>query len=424
MKKKIEKQEKKEFLLPGFTSLYSFNDLKLLQDFTITTNPTIAIQTLDELLERDKQREADGFPRRIRIGKVAKPTKNKQNQVILVPTTTEPKLYHHNINPEEESTGGSGEGEEGEVIGESPAEPQQGEGEGQGAGQGGDGGHDISSDVYALGKVLTERFSLPNIKEKGKKRSLSQFTYDLTDRSRGFGQVLDKKETLKRVVKTNILLDRVHPENDIAPEDFLITPKDHVYQILSKETDYESQALVFFVRDYSGSMQGEPTETIVTLHLFLYSWLVYQYGGNVETRFIVHDTKAKEVPDFYSYHNAQVAGGTNIFPAFELLNEIIEKENLFKDYNIYVFYGTDGDDWDEDGKKMLEQLNKTLGYSNRTGITIAKNSWNQHSETAVEKYINKSGLLRSKPELLRMDTLNSSEKTDDRLIEGIKKLIS
>jgi hypothetical protein len=70
-----------------------------------------------------------------------------------------------------------------------------------------------------------------------------------------------------------------------------------------------------------------------------------------------------------------VAGGTQVAPAFELVNQIIETEQLDKNYNIYVFYGTDGDDWDNEGEKMIPALKKMLSYANRIGITIARNNW-------------------------------------------------
>lgn len=408
-----------------FASLYEkINDFIIFGGKMPAPNPAMNIQTLDELMDRDKQREADGFPKRIRLGKIAKPGKGNQKQIILVPTTTEPKFYHDSsTTQEEDTTGGSGEGEEGDVIGEQQAQPQEGEGEGQGAGQGGDTSHEVESQAYDLGKVLTERFHLPNIQDKGKKRSLTKYTYDLTDMNRGFGQVLDHIQTLKRVVKTNILLGNI-PENEpISPEDLIISPQDNVYRILSPEKDFETQAVVFFVRDYSGSMQGKPTEVLGTQHLFIYSWLMYQYQNNVETRFILHDTTAKEVPDFYTYHNSNVAGGTNVHPAFELVNKIIDEEHLAKDYNIYVFYGTDGDDWEDDGKKSLEAINEMLKNINRLGITIAQNSWSSGSKTTVEKYIEKSNLLRDKSKLIKMDTINSASADENRIVEGIKKLV-
>ncbi len=70
--------------------------------------------------------------------------------------------------------------------------------------------------------------------------------------------------------------------------------------------------MVFFLRDYSGSMAGKSTELVVAQHVLIYSWLLYQYAMQVETRFILHDTEAKEVPDFYTYYNSRVAGGTQV----------------------------------------------------------------------------------------------------------------
>jgi uncharacterized sporulation protein YeaH/YhbH (DUF444 family) len=172
--------------------------------------------TLDELLERDKKREKDGFKRKIRIGRIVKPGRGGRDRIIVVPTTVEEKFVHDEISFNEqgegEPTGGTGKGEEGEVIGEEPIRPDEegeGEGEGEGPGQGEGGDHEFESNAYDLGKVLSEDFELPNLKDKGKKKTLAKFTYEMTDRNRGFGQILDKKATLKRIVQTNISLGNI-----------------------------------------------------------------------------------------------------------------------------------------------------------------------------------------------------------------------
>jgi hypothetical protein len=305
------------------------------------------------------------------------------------------------------------------VIGEQPVhETQEG---GGGSGKGGDEQHELESTAYDLGKILTEQFELPNLKDKGKKRSLTRYTYDMTDRHRGFGQILDKKATLRQIIETNIHMGNLPDVDDIDPSGFLISPSDMIYRILSREKDYESQAMVFFVRDYSGSMAGKTTELIVAQHVMIYSWLLYQYSHQVESRFILHDTTAKEVKDFYTYYNSKVAGGTQVSSAYKLVNEIIENENLAKDYNIYIFHGTDGDDWDTEGRESIPQLKIMLRYANRVGITIAQHSTG--TSTEVEKYVTKSGLLDQAPELLRMDILHN-DADESRLIDGIKKLIS
>ncbi len=408
------------------TNLYRYNDFSLLHSMTVSMgSPGLFLRSIDELLEKDKQREKDGFPRKIRVGRLIKPGKGGKEKIVIVPSTLEEKFLHDvsaTSQEEEGSSGGAGDGEEGEVIGEQPVRESD-TGEGEGPGEGESGAHEMESNAYDLGKILTEKFELPNLKDKGKKKSFTRYTYDLTDQHRGYGQVLDKKATLKKIVETNIALGNLSDVSNIDPTGFLVAPSDKIYRILSREKDYESQAMIFFLRDYSGSMGGKPTQLVVAQHVLIYSWLLYQYARQVETRFILHDTEASEVSDFYTYYNSKVAGGTKVASAYRLVNEIVKKENLDKDYNIYVFHGTDGDDWDTDGKESIAELKKIMSYVSRMGISVVKHSQEKEVSTEVEKYINKSGLLREKASLLRLDAM-SVDAEESRLIEGIKTLTS
>jgi len=405
--------------------LYGYHDLDGRQHLpAMQSSASASIRSIDELLERDRLREQDGFPRKINVGRLIKPGKRGKDKVVIVPTTVEEKLLHDSSfrSEEERSSGGSGDGEEGEVIGEQPVREEERPG-GGGPGQGEGDSHEMESNAYDLGRILTEKFKLPNLKDKGKKRSLTRYTYDLTDRHRGFGQLLDKKATLRKILETNLHLGNVPDVGHIDPGRFLVAPEDKVYRVLSPEKDYESQAMVFFLRDYSGSMEGQATVLVVSQHVMIYSWLVYQYAMQVETRFILHDTEAKEVPDFYTYYNSKVAGGTQVSSTFTLVNEIVERENLARDYNIYVFHGTDGDDWDHDGTQCVPQLKKVLRYASRVGITIAQHAQEEGQRTEVEKYVRASSLLEDQPRLLRMDVMRE-DANEPRLIEGIKALIS
>ena len=76
-------------------SLYSHADLNILQS-TLPPKATHihSLSSIDELLERDKKREKDGFPRKIRIGRLIKPSGGSKDKVILVPTTVEEKFVH------------------------------------------------------------------------------------------------------------------------------------------------------------------------------------------------------------------------------------------------------------------------------------------------------------------------------------------
>ena len=388
--------------------------------------------TLDELLERDRRREEDGFKRKIRIGRIVKPGSGGKDKIIIVPTTVEEKFVHDDIGLDQdpgegEPTGGTGEGEEGDIIGEQPVRPEESEdgeeGSGEGPGEGEGGEHELESNAYELGKVLSQDFQLPNLQDKGKKRTLARYVYDLTDKNKGVGQILDKKATLKQIVGTNITLGNIPDVNDIDPSKFIISPQDLIYRILSREKDYESQALVFFLRDYSGSMGGKVTQAVVSQHVMLYSWLLYQYDKQVETRFILHDTEAKEVSAFYKYYSYKVAGGTKVFTAFKMVNDIVERENLARDYNIYVFHGTDGDDWDKGGKQTIAEIEKMLNYVSRIGVSIVEHSYVGSKQTEVEKYLKSSGILNKYNNLIKLDVM-AEDADDSRIIQGIKRLIS
>jgi hypothetical protein len=162
---------------------------------------------------------------------------------------------------------------------------------------------------------------------------------------------------------------------------------------------------------------------VVSQHVMLYSWLLYQYEKQVETRFILHDTEAKEVSDFYKYYSYKVAGGTKVYTAFKMVNDIVERESLARDYNIYVFHGTDGDDWDKEGKQTVAEIEKMFTYAARVGISIVEHTYVGSNQTEVEKYLKSSGILTKHPSLIKLDVLNENA-DDTRIIQGIKKLIS
>lgn len=382
--------------------------------------PFSSLESMDELLERDKRREEDGFPRKIKFRRMLAGS----NKVVSVPYVEEEKLIHGDFVEDFERAAedvddfpGHGEGEVGDVIGKIPV-LGEGEGEGEPRAGAGPGEHGIEAESYELGKELSEKFELPNLKDKGKKVPTDEYTYDLTDRYRGAGQILDKKATLQSVLKTNLILGRI-AKDDIVPSKLIVGPMDKVYRVLSKEKVWKSQAVVFFVRDYSGSMRGKPTEIIVTHHLMIYAWLLVQYEKLVIPRFIVHDTEAKEV-SAASYFRESAGGGTFIPSAYKKVNEIVEGEGLERDYNIYVFQGTDGEDYD-DGKAAIPEIEKILGYVNRMGVCVLKSQY--QNRTTFEEYIMAAGFQERK-DIFRMHVMPNAKVSEEDQIKALKALIS
>src|SRR3989344_8813924 len=382
-------------------------------------------ESFDDLLKRDEQREEDGFAKKIKIRRVLA----GRDKIVVVPFVEEEKLIHGEFDPTGEhgqDLAGQGKGEVGEVIGRAPLQgydeedddagddPDSGTGEGEGK-------HGIETDAYQLGKELSEKLQLPNLKDRGKKIPTDEYTYDLTDRHRGSGQVLDIKATLIRVVRSNIALGRGDVGN-IDPAKLIVGPQDTIYRVLSKEKVWKSPAVVFFLRDYSGSMLGDPTTAVISQHLMIFSWLLFQHEKLVIPRFIVHDTEAKEV-SVGRYFRVNSGGGTYIPSAYKLLNEIVESEGLARDYNIYVFQGTDGDDGDRDGKEAIPEIKKILGYVNRMGVSVFKRDPAGKDKTVFEKYVEKGSFIDQEV-LFRMHLMSNKDVTDEENEEDVKALVA
>lgn len=406
----------------------------------------MAMEPLVDILKRDAERTKDGFSARIKFRRVLV----APGKVIVVPYVKEEQLIHGEFEPknttqgiqayDEEDEGmpdlgeniGHGDGEVGDVIGQVPLD---GDGDGDGGDDDGDdddgdgrragdgsGEHGFDESAYELGRRLMEELQLPNLKEKAMKVPTDEYVYDLTDRHRGAGQLLDKRETLKRIVRTNLLLGRVTKE-DLDMTKMLIAPQDLIFRVFSKERVWKSQAVVFFIRDYSGSMFGDPTRALLDQHLMIYAWLLVQYEGRVIPRFIVHDYDAREVTA-RQYFRMFSGGGTLIASAYKKVNAIVEGEGLESQYNIYVFQGTDGDDG-ENGTLAIPAIEKILSYANRMGVCLFKypSFEGQDYKTAFEEYIIKSGFLNRK-DVFRMHILPIRDITEEKNIEALKALIA
>jgi uncharacterized sporulation protein YeaH/YhbH (DUF444 family) len=206
----------------------------------------------------------------------------------------------------------------------------------------------------------------------------------------------------------------------------IVRPQDKEYRVFHKERVWRAQAVVFFVRDCSGSMWGEPTRALVSQHLLIYAWLLVQYEKLVIPRFIVHDHAAQEV-SARQYFTFNSWGGTYIPSAYKKVNEIVDGENLASQYNIYLFQGTDGDDGD-DGTEAIPEIKKILSYTNRMGVTLFKHPYyiNESIKTIFEQYVERGEILQRR-DVFRMHIMSNDywrRITDEMNIEAIKALIA
>jgi uncharacterized sporulation protein YeaH/YhbH (DUF444 family) len=121
---------------------------------------------------------------------------------------------------------------------------------------------------------------------------------------------------------------------------------DKRYRGVRTEPLPQSNAVIIYMMDVSGSMGDEQKEIVRIESFWLDTWLRAQYKG-LESRYIIHDATAKEV-DQKTFFSTRESGGTMISSAYKLCAQLIEDEFPPTDWNIYPFHFSDGDNWSVD----------------------------------------------------------------------------
>ena len=95
--------------------------------------------------------------------------------------------------------------------------------------------------------------------------------------------------------------------------------------------------------DVSGSMGQEQKDIVRIESFWIDTWLRSQYDG-IESRYIIHDSVAKEVDQETFFHTRE-SGGTMISSAYKLCAKMIDNHFNPSEWNIYPFHFSDGDNW-------------------------------------------------------------------------------
>lgn len=244
---------------------------------------------------------------------------------------------------------GQGEGEVGDSIGQS--QPQPGDGEGK-AGQG-EGEHVLEVDVSLeeLASILGEELSLPNIVHKGSEKIVTTKIKYTGIHSIGPESLRHFKRTFKQALKRQISSGTYNPDNPII----IPVREDRRYRTYKLQNLPETNAVIIYMMDVSGSMGDEQKEIVRIESFWLDTWLKHQYKG-LETRFIIHDAVAREV-DRDTFFHTRESGGTMISSAYKLCRDIIKADYPASSWNIYPFHFSDGDNWSaDDTRSCIEML--------------------------------------------------------------------
>ncbi len=252
------------------------------------------------------------------------------------------------------STGGVGQGEggDGDTLADGSVQPSTGQGVGQHEGQ-----HGIEVDVSfdELADMLGEVLELPNIEPKGSERVTSPRARYTGVHSSGPESLRHLKRTYKRALQRQVSTGEYLADNPVI----VPTREDRRYRSWKVRSEPETNAVILYMMDVSGSMGDEQKEIVRIESFWIDTWLQKQYKG-LETRYIIHDAMAKEV-DRETFFHTRESGGTMISSAYRLCADVIDAEYPASDYNIYPFHFSDGDNWSADDTRLcLEIMNERL----------------------------------------------------------------
>jgi len=246
---------------------------------------------------------------------------------------------------------GQGTGERGTPIGRDGDE----EGPGKAGDQPGDHILEVELSLEELAQILGEELELPKIEPRGKKNIISEKDRYSGIRRTGPESLRHFKRTYKQALRRQVSIGAYDPEKPLV----VPIPDDKRYRSWKEVQLPESNAVVIYMMDVSGSMGDEQKEIVRIEAFWIDTWLRSQYR-NIETRYITHDAEAREV-DRHTFFHTRESGGTMISSAYELCTKLVNDNYPTDEWNIYPFHFSDGDNWGGgDTEKCLKILDEAL----------------------------------------------------------------
>jgi len=230
--------------------------------------------------------------------------------------------------------------------------------------------YDVEISLEELAAYLFDSLNLPDLEKKRFTNIIGEKMKRHGYRNQGIRPRLDKKETLKRKLRRKNAAKRAGTYNEDDEERFPFHENDLRYKFITETPKENSNAVIFFMMDVSGSMGTQKKFIARSFFFLLYQFLRYKYD-KIEVVFIAHTTEAKEVSEEEFFSRGQ-SGGTFVSSAPELAVEIMNKRYHPSSWNIYAFHGSDGDNWSEDNEKALDFTQRLKDKSQMYGFIEIK----------------------------------------------------
>lgn len=274
---------------------------------------------------------------------------------------------------------GDGNTQVGDVIGR---EGQPGQGPGQGPGAGDHPGqeyYEAEVDIDEIAKLIFEDLHLPYLEDKAKQAVQSKTTKFTEIRRSGILANLDKRRSIMENIKRQARETGNAQMGRFKKEDLR-------YKTWEEQVEYQSNAVVISMMDVSGSM-GEFKKYIArSFYFWMVRFLKTKYD-QVKIVFISHHTEAKEVTEEQFFTQGE-SGGTVVSSAYRLALDVIAERFPPRDWNIYPFHFSDGDNYYSDNDEAVRLADELISTCNLFG-------YGEIGEEGASSYRRSSGALLS-----------------------------
>ena len=213
--------------------------------------------------------------------------------------------------------------------------------------------YEVEITLDELASYLFDSLELPELERKQLQKLLTEKPRRRGYRNKGIRPRLDKKQTVRRMLKRRNIAKRV---DEIDEGDFPFRESDLRYKHIKPQNKKHSSAVMFFIMDISGSMTKEKKYLARSFFFLLYHFIRSKYE-QTEIVFIAHDAVAHEVTEEQFFGRGS-SGGTLVSTALSMTEDVISKRFHPNSWNIYMFQCSDGDNWYMDNEKVLSSLQR------------------------------------------------------------------
>lgn len=263
---------------------------------------------------------------------------------------------------------------------------------------------EIEVSLSELADMLGEELGLPRIEKRGSNRLKTETLRYTGIHTSGPNALRHFKRSYKNALKRQIAMGIYDPDNPVI----IPIKEDMRFRSFKRHERPESNAVIIYMMDVSGSMGDEQKEIVRIESFWIDTWLKRNYDG-IECRYIIHDAMAKEV-DRDTFFHTRESGGTMISSAYRLCADIIQSDYPSETYNIYPFHFSDGDNWSVDDtrlcvgllrKRILPLVNQfSYGqvespYGSGQFIKDLKEQLRNHDKLALSEVKDKDGIYQS-----------------------------